>query len=217
MCANYQPATQDALITHFGVQPPDTDYKPETFPGYFAPIIRRPTPEVSMGQRSAVNALFGMVPHWAELKLARSTYNARTETVATKPSFRNAFKHGQFCIVPAAVIYEPCYETGKPVRAAITSTDGTPIGIAGIWESKKAANGLLMFSFSMLTINADDHPLMRRMHKPADEKRMVVMLRPDQYDAWLNCDVDNAADYFIQYPADALLSAPAPKTTPTKR
>jgi endonuclease YncB( thermonuclease family) len=51
--------------------------------------------------------MFGMVPYWADTKLARQTYNARTETVATKPSFRNAFKRAQFCIVPANSFFEP--------------------------------------------------------------------------------------------------------------
>lgn len=214
MCANYKPASRDDLISHFGVGPPDTAYKDEAFPGYVAPIIFRPSPDGSFGQRSAVDAVFGMVPHWAELKLSRSTYNARTETVASKPSFRNAFKNGQFCIVPASIIYEPSYETGKPVRQAISAKGGSPLGVAGIWESKKADNGLTLFSFSMLTINADTHPMMRRMHKPTDEKRMVVMLRPDQYDGWLNCTVSDAADYFIQYPANALQSIAAPKIAP---
>jgi putative SOS response-associated peptidase YedK len=211
MCANYRPSTSEELMAHFGVAPPDTASRDEAFPGYLAPIIRKPHSDAAIGERAAVAAIFGMVPHWAELKLSRSTYNARSETVASKPSFRNAWRHGQFCIVPAAIIYEPCYESGKPVREAITSADGSPLGIAGIWESKKADNGLLLFSFSMLTINADDHPLMRRLHKPTDEKRMVVMLPPDRYDAWLHCPVDDALSFITLCPAPALQSAPAPK------
>lgn len=211
MCANYRPSSHDELMEHFGVAPPDAIYKDEAFPGYLAPIIRKPDTESSIGQRTAVAAVFGMVPHWAELKLSRSTYNARSETVASKPSFRNAWRHGQFCIVPASVIYEPTYESGKPLREAIHSTDGSPLGVAGIWESKKADNGLLLFSFSMLTINANDHPLMRRMHKPTDEKRMVVILQPDQYDAWLHCPAADAPAFLTQYPASALQTTPAPK------
>ena len=213
MCANYRPSTHDELMEHFGVAPPDAVYKEEIFPGYSAPIIRKRDTDASVGERAAITAIFGMVPHWAELKLSRSTYNARSETVAAKPSFRNAWRHAQFCIVPASVIYEPHYESGKPVREAITSVDGNPLGVAGIWESKKADNGLLLFSFSMLTINADDHPLMQRMHKPTDEKRMVVILPPDQYDAWLHCAPADAPDFLKQYPAAALQATPAPKIT----
>lgn len=64
----------------------------------------------------------------------------------------------------------------------------------------------------MLTINADDHALMRRMHKPDDEKRMVVILGADQYDDWLHCPAEDAADFFVQYPPERLAARPAPKT-----
>ncbi|WP_258001046.1 SOS response-associated peptidase [Janthinobacterium sp. ROICE36] len=61
-------------------------------------------------------AMFSMVPHWAEHKLACQTYNARTETVASKPSFRSACKRKQFCTIPVANFFESTYATGKPVR-----------------------------------------------------------------------------------------------------
>ncbi|MDB5772473.1 MAG: response-associated peptidase, partial [Burkholderia sp.] len=63
----------------------------------------------------------GMVPHWADIKLARQTYNARTETVASKPSFRNAYKRGQFCVLPVSSFYEPSYESGKAARWEIAN------------------------------------------------------------------------------------------------
>ncbi len=97
-------------------------------------------------------AMFGMAPHWADVKLARQTYNARTETVGSKPSFRSAWKRKQFCIIPAANFFEPNYETGKPVRWRIERADGGPVAIAGIWEYRPADQ---LLSFSMLTINAD--------------------------------------------------------------
>ena len=220
MCANYLPAVPAQLQGYFGVAAPDTPYKAESFPGYLSPMIRKPRVDAGYGERSANLAMFGMVPHWADAKLARQTYNARTETVASKPSFRNAFKRAQFCIVPAAVIYEPSYETGRAERFGITSIDGAPLGIAGIWEFKKESdNGMLLWSYSMLTINADDHPLMQRFHKPDDEKRMLVILPPDQYDAWLHCPVDAAAEFFNAYPAELLqaqLAPRAPRQTPVE-
>ena len=100
--------------------------------------------------------MFGMVPHWAKPELARQTYNARAETVSTKPSFRNAYKKGQFAILPVASFYEPNYETGKAIRWEIAQRDRDPLGIAGIWEYRSdGPNGLPLLSFSMLTINAD--------------------------------------------------------------
>jgi hypothetical protein len=48
----------------------------------------------------------------------------------------------------------------------------------------------------MLTVNADEHPLMRRFHRPGEEKRMVVVLDPDDYAAWLSCPVAEAPRFF---------------------
>jgi putative SOS response-associated peptidase YedK len=98
------------------------------------------------------------------------------------------------------------------VRFAISHADHEPLGIAGIWEYRSdGPNGLPLISFSMLTINADDHPLMRRFHKPNDEKRMVVILRPSNYDAWLDCSLDDVPSFFTPYPADELIAVAAPK------
>ncbi|KRB78297.1 SOS response-associated peptidase [Noviherbaspirillum sp. Root189] len=212
MCANYIPSTHDQLRQHFQVAPPDSEYKAESFPGYMSPLIRLPRADALPGDRACALGMFGMVPHWAEEKLARQTYNARAETVATKPSFRHAFKHGQFCVIPAASFYEPSYESGKAERWEIAAANGEPLGIAGIWDYKPATDkGLPLLSFSMLTINADGHPLMQRFHRPDDEKRMLVILRPDQYDEWLHCPVDEVSVFLERYPADALTAHPAPR------
>jgi putative SOS response-associated peptidase YedK len=98
------------------------------------------------------------------------------------------------------------------VRWEIPDADGEPLGIAGIWEHKQdGPNGLPLLSFSMLTVNADEHPLMRRFHRPTDEKRMLVILPPDQYDEWLRCRVERAAGFFTRYPAERLVARPAPR------
>jgi putative SOS response-associated peptidase YedK len=155
MCSNYTPSRREQLQQHFGVAPPDADFREESYPGYMAPMIRRLRVDASYGDRACALAMFGMVPHWADLKLARQTYNARTETVASKPSFRNAYKRGQFCILPVNSFYEPNYETGKPIRWELADADGDALGIAGIWEQKHdGPNGLPLSSFSMLTVNA---------------------------------------------------------------
>ncbi|PMQ16930.1 hypothetical protein JaAD80_07965 [Janthinobacterium sp. AD80] len=170
-----------------------------------APILRGS--HEAPGEMEVAPAMFGMVPHWADHKLARQTYNARTETVASKPSFRSAWKRKQFCIIPAANFFEPNYETGTPVRWRIERADGGPVAIAGIWEYRPADQ---LLSFSMLTINADGHPLMKRFHKPDDEKRMVMILDPDQYQGWLNGSLVSEEDVYRQYPAELLVAQPDP-------
>ncbi|HJV50880.1 MAG TPA: SOS response-associated peptidase family protein [Noviherbaspirillum sp.] len=212
MCANYRPSTHDQLQQHFGVAPPDSDYQAEAFPASMAPLIRLPRADAVPGDRACALGMFGMVPHWADLKLARQTYNARTETVASKPAYRHAYKHRQFCIVPVAAFYEPSYESGKAERYEIAAADGSPLGIAGLWEARPPEkDGLALLSFSMLTINADGHPLMQRFHKPGDEKRMLVILHPEQYDDWLTCSVDEAPRFFERYPAARLAAHAAPR------
>lgn len=217
MCANYIPSTRDQLQQYFGVAAPDADYKPESFPGYMAPMIRPPRADSVHGDRACALAMFGMVPAWADTKLARQTYNARSETVATKPSFRNAWKHRHFCVIPLASFFEPSYESGKVERWEIADADGVPLGVAGIWEYKKdGGNGLPLLSFSMLTINADGHPLMQRFHKPDDEKRMLVILDASQYDDWLHCPLEEAEQFFVRYPAERLVARAAPRPVKKK-
>lgn len=211
MCSHYISANRDRLAEHFGVDPRDYIFKPETYPGYLAPVIRLSVDNPASGQLEVAPAMFGMVPHWADIKLARQTYNSRSETTATKPAFRNAFKRRQFCIIPADAIYEPCYESGKAVRWQIRHVDDRPMGIAGIWETKSdGPEGRPLISFSMLTINADGHSLMQRFHKPDDEKRSVVFLHPDQYESWIHASIEEAPNFFTLYPADELVAFPAP-------
>ena len=211
MCADYTPSRREQIAGHFGLHFQQLDLPSEAWPGYMAPILRGSN-DVP-GELEIAPAMFGMVPHWADLKLARQTYNARTETVASKPSFRNSWKRKQFCIIPAANFFEPNYETGKPVRWRIERADGVPVAIAGIWEYRPADQ---LLSFSMLTINADGHPLMQRFHKPGDEKRMVMILDPDQYQGWLDGSLVTEEEVYRQYPADLLVAQPDPLPSRTR-
>lgn len=207
MCSNYRPPAPAAIEEFFQVTRPD-NFTLEMYPGYVGPMIRR----TQDGHQECVLGNFGLMPHWAKPTLARSTYNARSETVATKASFRAAWSKAQHCIIPAAWIYEPNYEQGRPVRWKIQRRDARPFGIAGLWDWRPEAeqpDGKL--SYTMLTVNATDHPLMKRFHAPDDEKRMVVILEPQQYAAWLSADAGASMDFMRQFPAEALTAAPAPK------
>ena len=150
---------------------------------------------------------FGLIPHWSkDATIARRTYNARSDTVHEKPSYRDAWKLGRHCIIPAEAIYEPDWRTGKAVPARISRADGKPMGIAGLWAAWKNPAGVLIHSYTMLTINADDHPFMRQYHKPDDEKRMIVILDEDAYDAWLQAPASESRDFLRQFPADNLVA-----------
>jgi putative SOS response-associated peptidase YedK len=218
MCSNYRPVTRmDRLLTFFGVEYPQDEPERDVYPLGAAPFIRL----VTEGEEGGVPALvadsgtFGLLPHWAELKHGRKTYNARTETVAKLASFRDAWKKGHRCIIPAEAIYEPCYETGSAVRWRIGQEHDIPLGIAGIYSSWKNPEGKWFYTFAMLTVNAEGHPLMQRMHAPTDEKRMVVILDPVDYEGWLKCSVLEAPRYFRQWHGP-LVGEPAPASRAAK-
>jgi putative SOS response-associated peptidase YedK len=154
----------------------------------------------------ALTGQFGLLPFWAkDRKLGRQTYNARSETASTKPSFRSAWKKGQRCVVPASSIYEPDWRSGKAMPTRITRTDGGVMAIAGLWDQWKAPDGQIVHSYTMLTINADSHPFMKAFHKPNDEKRMVVILANGLIKDWLNSSVERTSDFMQPYPADRLM------------
>lgn len=212
MCAHYENLKEPRYLREsFGVQPPPTLGKVDVWPGYEGLFIRKPREKDSgdeaVPDREALTGLFGLVPHWAtDLKICRNTYNARSETVATKPSFRDAWKRAQHCIIPAQAIYEPDWRSGKAIATKIGRTDGRPLGIAGLWANWKSPKGEWVHSFTMLTINADHHSLMNHFHKPTDEKRMVVILPEAAYDDWLAATPDRSGEFFIPFAAERLNS-----------
>jgi putative SOS response-associated peptidase YedK len=215
MCSHYQGIKeQERYRKHFGVAPVSEPSKVEFWPGYLGNFIRK-CPHSDVGddpvlQVEMVNGLFGMVPHWSiDTKITKHTYNARSETVAEKPSFRDAWKWGQHCIIPAEAIFEPDWRTGKAVPTRIARGNGAPMGIAGLWSRWKSPKGDV-FSYTMLTINADGHALMNHFHKPTDEKRMVIIVPPEQYQEWLTAPAERSMEFMRPYPAEAL-QATAPE------
>lgn len=213
MCSHYQAIKErERFFRLFGIYPPDPDGKFDMWPGYTGVMVRRPR-EANAGDAAvppleAVPGLFGLLPHWAkDAKLARNTFNARSETAHEKPSFRDAWRRAQHCIIPAEAIYEPDWRTGKAVATRIACADGEPMGIAGLWSWWRSPSGEDIYSYTMLTINADDHALMRNMHKPDDEKRMVVILPRAAYGDWLDASAARTREFLQPYPADKLVAS----------
>ena len=191
MCVQYlTTVNNDWVKSHFDLALPDC-YTHDVFPTYPGPIILKShnTDRIAIGL-----ARFGLVPSWAkDESFGRKTYNARTETVSEKPSYKHAWVKRHYSLALADAFYEPCYESSKAVRTAIKQANQEPMAIASIWDTwNDPETGELIVSFSMLTIDASDHPVMQRMHKPADEKRTVVPLRPELFNAWLNATPEEA-------------------------
>jgi putative SOS response-associated peptidase YedK len=131
--------------------------------------------------------------------------NARAETIDQLRSFAQAWRMGQRCLIPLQNFFEPNYETGKAERWQIGVKDHSDFAVAGLYQGWNEENGQQSFSFTQITINADLHPVMRRFQKPEDEKRSLVILHEQDYDAWLACPHPDLARQFLQlFPAEQM-------------
>jgi putative SOS response-associated peptidase YedK len=210
VCTNFTPTQQaqwarDTLGVHL-----PSEFPPESYPGFPAPVVvkSQKTDRVACGL-----ARFGLIPAWAkDDKIARYTYNARSETAAQKPSYRAAWRERHFGLVLVDNFYEPSYETGKAVRWKIQLASGEPFGIACLWDRwTHPVSGEGVVSFSMLTVNADEHPVMSQFHKPADEKRTPVVIARSFYDTWLSATTAKANELMTWTHMPALQAMPAPR------
>lgn len=163
------------------------------YPRSPGPFIRRARNDTGYS-RELVVGQWGLIPWFAKAaKLPYSTNNARSEELAAKASYKHPWARAQRCIIPAESFDEPCWETGKNVWWTFRRADGAPWGLAGLWNTwVDRATGEVHESYTMLTVNADDHPIMGRMHKhdpklPPDrqDKRSVVAIDARDVDQWL--------------------------------
>lgn len=212
MCANFQPINRthsEWVKHHFDCELPNAEWRPEAYPTYPAPFIY-----LDEGKPRCELAQFGLVPHWAtdKKKFGLKTYNARTETVEIKPTYRTAWKERRFGLVLLESFYEPKWETGKAVRWRIKRSDGQPSAVASLWERGiDKETGEVLFSFTMLTINADGHEVMKHFHRPEDERRSIVVLPESDYQTWLHANHDQARKMFNLAPPGYLMSEPGPR------
>lgn len=211
MCVNYRPPNRDELQALFGVLvPPHLDWPGETWQDYAAPILTRS----ATGDRKIVVASYGMVPkrHIPPHVKRFTTMNARSETVGKLRSYSGAWKNGQLCLVPMIAFFEPNWESGKHVRYRIERPDGEPFAAAGLWREWTENDGTITHSFTQLTVNADDHEVLKRFHRPGDEKRSLAIIPSDEYDSWLSCtDPELARTFMRLMPGNEYACAPAPK------
>jgi putative SOS response-associated peptidase YedK len=216
VCTHFTPTQRIQWVKdHLGVEVP-SGYPEETYPGYAAPLILQ---SHQSGRVACGLARFGLIPGWAkDHKISRHTYNARSETVAAKPSYRNAWRQRQWGLVFVDEFFEPRYESGKALRWKIQLASGDPFGIACIWERwKDPMTGEGVVSFSMLTVNADEHPVMGQFHQPGEEKRTPVIIAPHLHDRWLSADRHQAAELMSWTHMPDLRALAAPKADTTAR
>lgn len=206
MCSHYEAPSAEHLKDAFGDSGQLT-FKLDLWPGYEGPFVRSVKDGDADTPFELHTGVFGLLPSWAkDPKLARSTYNARSETASKKNSFRHAWARAQHCLIPAAAIYEPDWRSGKAVPTRITRSDGGVMCIAGLWEERVDEDGATVRSYSMLTINADDHAFFSNYHRPNKEKRSVVILPNGLIRDWLVAPAEASMEFMRPYPADRLVA-----------
>jgi putative SOS response-associated peptidase YedK len=134
----------------------------------------------------AANLRWGLVPHWADdLKIGYSLINARSETAASKPAFRSAFRDRR-CLILTDGFYEWRKLEDRKQPYHIRRRDGKPFAFAGLWENWSKGEAPVQ-SCTILTTDAND--LMRPLHD-----RMPVILDPGNFDPWLDPTVNKPAE-----------------------
>ena len=166
--------------------------------------------------RVLVPAQWGLVPHWvksaSDAKLrAPKLVNAKSDTASTGTPFRDAWLNGQRCIVPMMAFYEDDMRNGKTVPTRISRIDGKPMGVAGLWARWQGADGEVIISYCLLTMNANNHALLHRYGQPGSEKSMPAILNEGAYDAWLTARPEKAKEFMRQYAAQWLAANPVEK------
>lgn len=216
MCNRYTPPKELEIERewHVGNRNPMRWWDEVLFPRGQGAFIRRAKDDAGFSRELMVGQ-WGLIPWFAkEPKLKYPTNNARSEELADKASYKLPWARGQRCIIPAADFDEPNWETGKNVWWRFRRSDGRPWGLAGLWNTwVDKATGEVHESYTMLTINADAHPLMSRMHKPdpklgpdEQDKRSVIPIESSDVDAWLAGTHQEAAA-LLRVPAVELFNA----------
>jgi putative SOS response-associated peptidase YedK len=146
-------------------------------PQTFQPIVRL---DPESGERELTVMRWGLVPFWSkDGKSTFNTINAKAETVATSPVYREPWKRRR-CLVPADWFYEwkkIDEKTKQPF--AIAMKDDSLLAFAGLWDAwKDKASGEELQTYTILT--TDPNELLKPIHN-----RMPVILKPQDYERWL--------------------------------
>jgi putative SOS response-associated peptidase YedK len=147
-----------------------------------------PTQEVlAIARLDGTNVLnkyhWGLVPFWAkDTNIGYKMINARAETVASKPSFREAFKKRR-CLILADGFYEWKGKKGEKQPMYITTPDESPFAFAGLWEIWNDKHNQEAAYRSCTIITRDAAGAVRDLHH-----RMPVIIHPEAYGQWLDTE-----------------------------
>ncbi len=169
-----------------------------------------PTQPVAVIPNDGRNAVdffvWGLIPFWAkDPSIGNRMINARAETLAEKPSFKNAFRRRR-CLVLADGFYEWQKQPGSKIKIPyyIRLESGEPIAFAGLWEYWNSPDGSEIKSCTIITTEPND--LVARLHN-----RMPVILPGDAYMDWIDPEERDPASlqkFLKPYPAVELVAYP---------
>lgn len=196
MCSRYF-LDADGNVIAYAFRVPALDAIRRRFniaPSQEAPVIRG---GAGGAGREVAMLRWGLVPSWAkDPSVGSRMINARSETAAAKPAFRDAFRSRR-CAVPASGFYEWTGEAKRRVPHAIT-VEGRPlIAFAGLWESWKDGAGKPLETYTILTTAANG--FVSPMHD-----RMPAILAEGDLDAWLSGSAEEASKLILPPPDDAM-------------
>ena len=186
MCGRYVLKRKDleALLAQLGVKDPrDFVSRYNIAPTTVVPAIRA-TQETTA--REAVGLQWGLVPFWAKDAAGGARLaNARAEGIATKPSFREAFRKRR-CVVPASGFYEWQTIGQQKYPWFFQRPDESPLALAGLWEHWRRADGTVLETCALITTTPNE--VVRPLHD-----RMPVILHGAALDTWLDPAVQEPA------------------------
>jgi putative SOS response-associated peptidase YedK len=193
MCGRFTlTADGEKIRTAYGLPDAPFDYHPRynIAPQQDVLVIGR-----SRDGRRAGLMRWGLVPNWAETPSdGARMINARSETVTERTAFREAFERRR-CLIPADGFYEWRAAGGAKIPMRITRRSEEPFAFAGLWERWTRPGQDPLYTFTILTTSAA--PSIASIHD-----RMPVMLRPDQYDLWLDEKTEAATLQALLQPFD---------------
>jgi len=207
MCGRYRLSRRKQIVEeYFASASGEEEWSPRynIAPTQSVPVIRQ-NPKEPIRELSLVR--WGLIPSWAkDSSAAANMINARSETAATKPAFRDVLKSHR-CLIPADGFYE-WQRTGKTKQPyCFEIGEGTLFAFAGIWDRWKGPSGNIVETCSILTTTPN--AVTSTVHD-----RMPVILDPDNYDLWLDPGMrDVSAASELLKPCDARLMRCYPIST----
>ena len=154
MCGRFaRKSTQEVLADWFGVELEDMPWFAPSFnvaPQSVQPVVRLSR---DTGNREFALMRWGLVPAWAkDAKIGYSTINARSEEVASKPAFREAFKKRHCLDTGGQLLSSGCvWMPSRSGRLQSRSRAASRIALAGLWESWRPKDGEPLETFTILT------------------------------------------------------------------